>query len=165
MPRQFWRDKPVNMPSAEFESTYMGMPRSFNGFQFHALYGGSVQELLFAGSICLECSFSECGRDFFISGSVRPAGENGVGLFLYAALFPEMIHSLEADVGNAVGYVIRASVVAVGVALLLGARFRKFRRVKTVPGPRIVAGRPGRFATPSGETRLGGARNHLGGSQ
>jgi hypothetical protein len=152
VPRQFWKDKPVNLPSAEFESTYMGMPRSFNGFSSMHFVGDLYRNFSLAGVLFGMFLLGVSQRFFYQFCS--PSRENGAGLFLYAALFPEIIHSLEADVGNAVGYVIRASVLAVGVALLLGARFRKFRRVKSAPGPRVVAGRPGFLVTPTAESGL-----------
>jgi hypothetical protein len=57
-----------------------------------------------------------------------PSRANTAGLFLYSALFPEVIHSLESDAGYAVINVTRAMALAVGVAIFLGARFRRFSR-------------------------------------
>jgi len=72
---------------------------------------------------------------FFLGALLRlfylfcsPSRANTAGLFLYAALFPEIIHSLESDAGYAFINVTRAAALAVGVAIFLGARFRRFSR-------------------------------------
>jgi len=71
-----------------------------------------------------------------------PSVHNRTGLFLYAALFPEIIHSLESDVGYAVGVVSRVAFLAILAAFFLGGGYRKLRRVKVAPVPMARFGRP-----------------------
>ena len=126
VPRQIWKNKPINIPSAEFEATYMGVPSNYNGFTSMQLIGDLYRNFSWAGAL---------GGMFFLGMLLRlfylfcsPSRENTVGLFLYAALFPDLIHSLESDVGYALINVTRALALAVGVAIFLGARFRRFSR-------------------------------------
>jgi hypothetical protein len=127
IPRQIWKNKPVNMPSAEFESTYMSEPSNYNGFSSMHLIGDLYRNFSFAGVLFGMFLLGVLLRFFYLFCS--PCRENGAGLFLYAALFPEIIHSLESDVGYAMINVFRAAVLALGVAYFLGARFKKVRRV------------------------------------
>jgi hypothetical protein len=124
VPRQIWKNKPINIPSAEFEATYMGVPSNYNGFTSMQLIGDLYRNFSWAGAL---------GGMFFLGVLLRlfylfcsPSRANTAGLFLYAALFPEVIHSLESDAGYAVINVTRAMALAVGVAIFLGARFRRF---------------------------------------
>ncbi len=126
VPRQIWKNKPINIPSAEFEATYMGVPSNYNGFTSMQLIGDLYRNFSWAGVL---------GGMFFLGVLLRlfylfcsPSRANIAGLFLYAALFPEVIHSLESDAGYAVINVTRAMALAVGVAIFLGARFRRFSR-------------------------------------
>jgi hypothetical protein len=122
VPRQLWRGKPIDMPSAEFESTYMGEPRNYNGFSSMHLIGDLYRNFAWVGVVTGMFFFGVLLRLFY--GFCSPAPRNPVGLFLYAALFPEIIHSLEADAGYAVIIVARAALLALAVAAFLGARFR-----------------------------------------
>ena len=123
VPRQIWKNKPINIPSAEFEATYMGVPSNYNGFTSMQLIGDLYRNFSWAGAL---------GGMFFLGVLLRlfylfcsPSRANTAGLFLYAALFPEVIHSLESDAGYAVINVTRAMALAIGVAIFLGARFRR----------------------------------------
>ena len=123
IPRQIWKNKPVNMPSAEFESTYMSEPSNYNGFSSMHLIGDLYRNFSFAGVLVGMFLLGVLLRLFYLFCS--PRRENGAGLFLYAVLFPEIIHSLESDVGYAMINVFRAAVLTMGVAYFLGARFKK----------------------------------------
>ena len=127
IPRQIWKNKPVNMPSAEFESTYMDEPSNYNGFSSMQLIGDLYRNFSYPGVLCGMFLLGVLLRFFY--QFCAPCKENGAGLFLYAALFPEIIHSLESDAGYAVINVFRAALLAVAVAFFLGVRFRKIRRV------------------------------------
>jgi hypothetical protein len=141
IPRQIWKDKPVNMPSAEFESTYMAMPKNYNGFSSMHLIGDLYRNFSYPGVLCGMFLLGVFLRFFYMFCS--PSRENGLGLFLYAVLFPEIIHSLESDLGFGLINVSRAAILAVGVAIFLGARFKKVRRTKFAPQPVIASSRPG----------------------
>jgi hypothetical protein len=126
VPRQIWKNKPINIPSAEFEATYMGLPSNYNGFSSMQLIGDLYRNFSWAGAL---------GGMFFLGALLRlfylfcsPSRANTAGLFLYAALFPEVIHSLESDAGYAVINVSRIAALAIVVAIFLGARFRRFSR-------------------------------------
>jgi hypothetical protein len=122
VPRQLWSGKPIDMPSAEFESTYMGEPRNYNGFSSMHLIGDLYRNFSWVGVVTGMFFFGVLLRLFY--GVCSPGPRNPTGLFLYAALFPEIIHSLEADAGYAAIIVVRAALLAVAVAAFLGARFR-----------------------------------------
>ena len=141
VPRQFWKNKPINMPSAEFEATYMGMPAGFNGFSSMHLIGDLYRNFSFPGVLCGMFLFGIMLRCLYLFCS--PGRHNGAGLFLYAAIFPLIIHSLESDVGYAIINVGRASALAVGVTLFIGARFWKARRPKIALRPGISSDQRG----------------------
>jgi O-antigen polysaccharide polymerase Wzy len=143
IPRQIWKDKPINMPSAEFESTYLGLPSKFNGFSSMHLIGDLYRNFSWAGVLCGMFLVGILLRALYLFCS--PCRENPSGLFLYAALFPEIIHSLESDLGYAIGIVTRALILTVVAAMFLGVRFRKVRRVAS-SGDTSLAGGFGRFA-------------------
>ena len=70
-----------------------------------------------------------------------PSSRNRTGLFLYATLFPEIIHSLESDVGYTFINVTRTAILAIIVAVFLGARFKKGgMRIRAVPSAISVHG-------------------------
>jgi hypothetical protein len=123
VPRQIWKDKPVNLPTVEFEHTYMGEPNYFNGMSSMHLIGDLYKNFSLPGVICGMFVLGALLRFFYLYCS--PSRSNSAGLFLYAALFPEIIHSLESDVGNAVIMVSRNVILAIAVAVFLGARFAK----------------------------------------
>jgi len=123
VPRQIWKNKPINIPSAQFEATYMGVPSNYNGFTSMQLIGDLYRNFSWAGALSGMFFLGVLLRLFYLFCS--PSRANTAGLFLYAALFPEVIHSLESDAGYAVINVTRAMVLAVGVAIFLGARFRR----------------------------------------
>ena len=128
VPRQIWKNKPINIPSAEFEATYMGVPRNFNGFSSMHLIGDLYRNFSWAGVLCGMFFLGALLRLFYLFCS--PSRQNPTGIFLYAALFPEIVHSLEADVGYAFINVSRALALAITVAIFLGARFRRFPRAE-----------------------------------
>jgi hypothetical protein len=123
IPRQIWKDKPVNIPSAEFEATYMGVPRNFNGFSSMHFIGDLYRNFSWAGVLCGMFFLGASLRVFYLFCS--PSPRNPTGIFLYAALFPEIVHSLETDVGYAFINVSRSLALAIGIAIFLGARFRR----------------------------------------
>lgn len=123
VPRQIWKDKPINIPSAEFEETYMGVPGNYNGFTSMQLIGDLYRNFSWPGVLGGMFLLGALLQLFYLACS--PSRANTMGLFLYAALFPEIIHSLESDVGYAVINVTRAIALAVCVAFFLGARSRR----------------------------------------
>jgi hypothetical protein len=128
VPRQIWKDKPINMPSAEFESTYMGEPPRFNGFSSMHLIADLYRNFSFPGVLCGMFLFGVTVRCIYLFCS--PSPKNSTGLFLYASLFPEIIHALEADLGYAMINVTRAALLAVLVAFFLGGGYRRLRSRK-----------------------------------
>jgi hypothetical protein len=153
VPRQIWKDKPVNMPSAEFETTYMSEPPDYNGFSSMHLISDFYRNFSYPGVIlgmfCLGALF----RFFYLF--CAPSRHNAPGLFLYAALFPEFIHSFESDVGMAVINITRNMVLALAVAFFLGMRIKRVQsgenkrsvatpevgsRLSFAPARRMVAG-------------------------
>ncbi len=147
VPRQIWKDKPVNMPSAEFETTYLGLPGRFNGFSSIHLIGDLYRNFSFAGVLFGMFLLGALLRFFYLFCS--PSRVNGTGLFLYAALFPEIIHSLESDVGYAFINVTRAAALAICVAVFLGARFRRFQQMTLVPRRLDLSMGSGHFSIPA----------------
>jgi len=154
VPRQIWKNKPVNMPSAEFETTYMGEPGSFNGFSSMHLIGDLYRNFSLAGILFGMFLLGIVIRFFYLFCS--PSRENGTGVFLYAALFPEIIHALESDVGYALINVTRATVLAIVVAYFLGVRFQKIGRLRPASRSLVFVGRPGRMTISTAKVGLSG---------
>jgi hypothetical protein len=150
VPRQIWKNKPINLPSAEFEHTYMGEPNTFSGFSSMQFMGDLYRNFSYLGVVGGMFLFGVFLSFLYLFCS--PGRENGTGVFLYAMLFPEMIHALEPDAGYAMINVMRAAVLSIGVAVFLGARFRKPRAVERVTLHRVLAPRPNLFGIPPGET-------------
>ena len=140
IPRQIWKDKPVSQPTADFEFTYMGMPSSFNGFTSLHLIADLYRNFSFAGVLCGMFLFGVFLRFFY--QFCAPCRENGTGLFLYAALLPQIIHCLESDAGWAMVSMFRAAALAIVAAVFLGARFRKVQRLKLAPRNLVLTARP-----------------------
>jgi hypothetical protein len=147
VPRQIWKDKPVNMPSAEFEATYLGLPSSFNGFSSMHIIADLYRNFYLPGVFCGMFVFGAILRCFYLFCS--PSRENCTGMFLYAALFPEIIHSLESDVGYAAINVTRAAALAVLVAFFLGGGYRRLHRLRLASRPLSVAVADRHFAPSS----------------
>jgi hypothetical protein len=143
VPRQIWKDKPINMPSAEFESTYMGEPSRFNGFSSMHLVSDLYRNFSFPGVLVGMFVFGVTSRCVYLFCS--PSRKNSTGLFLYASLFPEIIHALEDDLGYAVINVTRAALLAVLVAFLLGGGYRRLRNWKVAFRPLVEPDRPSRL--------------------
>jgi hypothetical protein len=144
VPRQIWKDKPVSIPSAEFEHTYLGFRNSINGFSSMHLISDLYRNFSFPGVFCGMFLFGVLLRCLYLFCS--PSRENGTGLFLYAALFPEIIHALETDLGNAVVSITKAAVLAVLVAVFLGGGYRRLRRMRVTPRRIAVADPSGHLA-------------------
>jgi hypothetical protein len=144
VPRQIWKNKPIYMPSAEFESSYMGLPSNYNGFSSMHLIGDLYRNFSWAGVLFGMFFIGVLLRFFYLFCS--PGRANPTGLFLYAALFPEIIHSLESDAGSAVINVSRSAILAIGVAVFLGARFWKLSSLRRAPRPMVLPSHSGRFA-------------------
>jgi hypothetical protein len=145
VPRQIWKDKPINMPSAEFESTYMGEPPTFNGFSSMHLISDLYRNFSYPGVLCGMFLFGTVSRYVYLFCS--PSRENRTGLFLYAALFPEIVHSLEADLGYAAINVIRAAVLAILAVFFIGGGYHRIRRRKLASRPVLRVLKP--FSSPS----------------
>jgi hypothetical protein len=135
VPRQIWKDKPINMPSAEFESTYMSEPSRFNGFSSMHLISDLYRNFSFAGVLFGMFCFGVASRCVYLFCS--PSRKNSTGLFLYASLFPELIHSLESDLGYAMINLSRAVLLAVLVAFFLGGGYRRLRSRKVASRPLV----------------------------
>jgi len=130
IPRQIWKNKPINIPSAEFESTYLGLSTHFNGFSSIHLIGDLYRNFSFVGVLGGMFLVGVLLRLFYLFCS--PSRENRVGVFLYAALFPEIIHSFESDAGYGFINVSRIAALAIVVAIFLGARFQNIRRLRLI---------------------------------
>jgi ABC-type multidrug transport system permease subunit len=136
----------------------MGEPSNFNGFSSMHLMADLYRNFSFAGVLFGMFILGVLLRFFYLFCS--PCRENGTGLFLYAAIFPVIIHSLEIDLGYAIIIVVRAAILAIVVALILGARFKKVRRAGS-PRHLLLAGRPGRFTNVHSRSELLSLRNYF----
>lgn len=146
IPRQIWKSKPIDMPSAEFESTYMGEHIGYNGFSSMHLIGDMYRNFSWPGAVAGMFILGVFLRFFYLFSS--PGPDNHSGLFLYAALFPEILHALESDAGFALIEVTRSALLAICVALFLGQRFAQFGRAQSTPRRTAVVRRNNRVAIP-----------------
>ncbi len=137
IPRQIWKDKPLSVPAADFETTYMGEPSDFNGFSsIHVisdLYGNFSLPGILLGMFLIGAVLR------FVYLFCSPSRENSLGVFLYTALFPELIHSFEGDVPYALIGLLRLALLAAGAAFFLGARYRR-SRFSSPPRPLLSGG-------------------------
>lgn len=116
VPRQLWQDKPIYIPTDEFERDYLGVPPG--GFTSMHVISDLYQNFYLAG----------VAAGFFVIGIVfqllylacTPWAKNGVRVLVYAVLMPSLVHSLEADpVVNCVVF-IRLTLLLVVVMKMLG---------------------------------------------
>jgi hypothetical protein len=135
VPRQLWRDKPVNGAGRDFEYQYMGMPSDYIGFSSMHLISDLYRNFWFfgvVGGMFLVGVALKCFYRFF-----SPASRNAAGVFLYAALLPSLGRFLEGDIATVLTEVIRSFVLAIATGWLLGLRFRRAipenLRVNVVP--------------------------------
>jgi hypothetical protein len=122
VPRALWNEKPVYAPSFVFEQTYLGQPYYYRGFSsiqliadmyrnfgIYGILGGMFLLGVFLRALYLAC---------------RPSREQPVGIFIYAALSPQIIHCLEMDAGTTLASIIRLSLLVFVSAAFLGVRRR-----------------------------------------
>jgi len=118
VPRQLWRDKPIYIPTDDFELDYLGVPPG--GFTSMHVISDLYQNFHLAGiavglfltGLVLRLLYQACA----------PWARNGIRVFAYAALLPGLVHALEAEpVVDAVVY-IRIGLLLLIAIKLLGAR-------------------------------------------
>jgi hypothetical protein len=122
VPRLLWNDKPIYAPTAVFETTYLGEPYDYNGFtgiqliaDMYRNFGmyGILGGMFFLG-LLLRALYFAC----------RPSREQPVGIFVYAALFPQITHCLESDAGTALATITKLLFLVFVAAAFLGIRYR-----------------------------------------
>lgn len=128
IPRQLWKNKPVNMPSFVFEQTYMGEPPNFDGFSSVHLISDFYRNFSLIGLLAGMFAFGAILRAFYLFCDPSPG--HGAGIFLFAIVFPDVIHSLEQDIGTAIVYAMRLALLAIVVAVFLGVKFQKKRAIR-----------------------------------
>lgn len=143
VPRQIWKDKPISLPSADFETAYMGEPRNFNGFSSIHVISDLYRNFSIFGVIGGMFAFGVVLRTFYLL--CAPSRDNGAGVFFYATLFPEFVHSLEADVSASVVGLIRVGILVLSTAAFLGVQYRRVHastplRKGTFSSGKMVAG-------------------------
>jgi len=137
MPRQLWKDKPIDLPSVVFETTYLGESIDYNGFSSIHLISDMYRNFAMFGILGGMFLFGVVAWTFYLFCS--PSRQNPAGIFIYAALFPEIIHSLEADLGNTLVNLIRLGLLVAVAAAFLGVRYRSPQRMhaRAVTDPTI----------------------------
>jgi hypothetical protein len=131
VPRQIWKDKPIDLPSVVFETTYMGTPPDYNGFSSIHLISDMYRNFSIFGLVGGMFCFGLLIRLFYVFCS--PSRENPAGIFIYAAFFPEIIHSLEQDIGNPVVNLTRLGLLAALALMCLGVRLRRVNASQRLP--------------------------------
>jgi oligosaccharide repeat unit polymerase len=116
VPRQLWHDKPIYIPTDDFERDYLGVPPGgftsmhvisdlYQNFQLAGVVGG-----MFVVGIVFQLLYLSCA----------PWNKNGIRVLAYAILMPGLVHALEADpVVNTVVF-IRMSLLLLIVIKMLG---------------------------------------------
>jgi len=101
IPRQLWRDKPIYIPTDDFERDYLGVPPG--GFSSMHVISDLYQNFHLPG---VACGFFALGigfRLFYLC--CAPWTANGMRVFVYALLLPGLVHALEGEpVVNCVVY-------------------------------------------------------------
>ncbi len=118
VPRQLWQDKPIYIPTDDFERDYLGMPPGgftsmhvisdlYQNFNIFGVIGGFFGIGIFFQLVYLSCA---------------PAQRNGIRILAYAVLMPGLVHALEAEpVVNSVVF-IRLAILLFIVMKLLGTK-------------------------------------------
>ena len=118
VPRQVWTDKPIYIPTDDFERDYLGVPPGgFTSmhvisdlYQNFNIFGVAVG--LFLIGVVFQLLYLACA----------PKARNGIRLLAFAVLTPALVHSLEAEpVLNSIVF-IRLGLLVLIVMKLLGTR-------------------------------------------
>lgn len=118
VPRQVWEDKPIYIPTDNFERDYLGVPPG--GFTSMHVISDLYQNFNVPGVVA----------GFFLIGivfkllylSCAPGTRNGIRILAYAVLMPGLVHALEAEpVVNSVVF-IRLTLLLLIVMKLIGTR-------------------------------------------
>jgi oligosaccharide repeat unit polymerase len=118
VPRQVWKDKPIYIPTDDFERDYLGVPPG--GFTSMHVISDLYQNFnivgvvvgLFGIGIVFQLLYLACA----------PGTRNGIRILAYAVLMPGLVHALEAEpVVNSVVF-IRLAILLFLVVKLLGTR-------------------------------------------
>jgi oligosaccharide repeat unit polymerase len=115
VPRQLWKDKPIYIPTDEFERDYLGVPPGgftsmhvisdlYQNFNVLGVVGG-----LFLIGIVFQLLYLSCSL----------GSRNGVRVLAYAMLLPVLVHALEAEpVVNSVVLIRLAFLLAIVMRLM-----------------------------------------------
>jgi hypothetical protein len=125
IPRQIWKNKPVDLPSADFETTYMAEPAKYNGFSSMHLIADFYRNFSYFGVVVGLFGMGVAMRFFYLF--CAPSRENPPGIFLYACVFPAMVHSFEADFASMCISLSRIVLFVVACAYVLGIRYKRVR--------------------------------------
>jgi hypothetical protein len=116
LPRQLWRDKPIYIPTDDFERDYLGVPPG--GFTSMHVISNLYQNFHLFGVVA-GCFALGVGFQLFYLGCA-PWTRNGMRVFAYALLLPGMVHALEGEpVVNCVVY-LRTGLLLLLVMMILG---------------------------------------------
>jgi hypothetical protein len=140
MPRFLWKEKPVDLPSVVFEETYMGEPFGYNGFSSIHLISDMYRNFSIFGLLGGMFVFGLAARWFYLF--CGPSRDNPTGIFIYAALFPEILHSLETDIGNTMVVLIRLVLLIAGTLAFMGVRYRRSFPTQACVSPPQYCGLP-----------------------
>ncbi len=121
VPRQLWKDKPIYIPTDDFERDYMGVPPG--GFSSMHVISNLYQNFnifgVVGGMFVIGVAFQ------FLYACCAPMRRNGIRLFAYALLLPGLVHALEADpVAGSIIY-LRIGFLLIVVIKFLGVKASK----------------------------------------
>ena len=116
VPRQLWKDKPIYIPTDDFERDYLGVPPG--GFTSMHVISDLFQNFGFFGVVAGMFLIGVVLRLLYLSCVTGP--RNGLRILVYAVLAPGLVHSLEAEpVVNSVVF-LRLGLLLYLVMKLLG---------------------------------------------
>jgi hypothetical protein len=139
IPRFVWPGKPIYKSTREFEHEYLGMPSAYNGFTSEQMIADFWGNFHIVGVVVGLFLVGTALRVLFLY--LAPSKYNGVGVFFYAALLPELIHELEASFGSALDKIMKFTVLVVLIGLGIGIRYREARRRKTTISAQVLGER------------------------
>lgn len=122
IPRQLWKNKPVQTGGSYLEVDYEGLPHSFRAYTcIHLITDFYRNFYLFGVAIGMFVTGAAL-RWLYVACSPYT---NSAGTFFYAALLPLVTHCLERPAADAVVAIVISVLPVVAVAVVLGVRIRR----------------------------------------
>jgi oligosaccharide repeat unit polymerase len=123
VPRQIWHDKPIYIPTDDFERDYLGMPPG--GYTSMHVISDVYQNFHLPGIVVGLFLIGVGARVLYLSCAVL--GKEGIRTLAYAILMPQLVHLLEGEPVVSSIIFIRSGLLLWLTVRLLGSRMATAR--------------------------------------